>query len=172
MQEQETNDLQPLDRDKKASRGSIVVLNGTNPKTAQSLHEITKEANKNHSTWKVSSFQMELVDPNNFYLGYVENDELIGYIGSMHILDEASINNFGVLPIYKRKGIGTALMEELVHTCREKRIQKIFLEVRLSNQPAYLLYKKIGFEKIGYRKEYYVDPVEDAYLLCLPLHPF
>lgn len=151
------------------NKGNIIILDGSSPKTAEALYWITLKANGGHTTWKISSFQMELVDPNNLYLGYEENGELLGYIGCMLILDEGSINNYGVLPEHKRKGIGSKLMHQLLENCKDKRINKLFLEVRISNEAAISIYKKVGFEQIGYRKNYYVDPVEDAYLCWLPI---
>lgn len=44
----------------------------------------------------------------------------------------------------------------------EMGINTIFLEVRESNQPAIVLYEKMGFEHMGVRKGYYSDPTEDA----------
>lgn len=154
---------------KETNKGTVVILDGTSPKTAETLYWITLKANGGNTTWKTSSFQMELADPNNLYLGYEENGELLGYIGCMLILDEGSINNFGVLPEYKKKGIGSKLMHQLLENCKEKEIKKLFLEVRISNQAAISIYKKVGFKKIGYRTDYYLDPVEDAYLCWLPI---
>lgn len=146
---------------------SLVVLDGTTPDAAEALHQITLEANGGKTTWKVSSFQAELVDPHTLYLGYQDAGQLVGYIGSMLVLDEASINNFAVLPSFKKRGIGTALMRQLLVCCKERDIQTVFLEVRVSNEAAISLYRKFGFEKVAFRKEYYVDPVEDADLFQL-----
>jgi ribosomal-protein-alanine N-acetyltransferase len=43
----------------------------------------------------------------------------------------------------------------------------VSLEVRISNMPARALYKKLGFELIGLRKDYYINPAEDALVLGL-----
>ncbi len=39
------------------------------------------------------------------------------------------------------------------------------LEVRLSNYEAQALYRKLGFEPSGIRKEYYQDDKEDALIM-------
>ena len=41
----------------------------------------------------------------------------------------------------------------------------IFLEVRVSNRDALHLYRKLGYEVLSVRKNYYSDPVEDAYVM-------
>lgn len=58
-----------------------------------------------------------------------------------------------------------AIDEVMQEVCRQKNIVKQFLEVRVSNEPAIALYQKYGFVAIGRRKEYYINPVEDAILM-------
>jgi ribosomal-protein-alanine N-acetyltransferase len=43
------------------------------------------------------------------------------------------------------------------------------LEVRQSNMPAMTLYRKLGFEVMGMRKNYYTKPDEDACVMALVL---
>ena len=143
--------------------GLIVPLSA-NPETAARLYYITKEANGGRTTWKESSFLYELENENNFYLGYEIEGEIVGYIGCMRILDELSINNFAVLPHQRRQGIGLLLLTEMIRMNVAAGVRHFYLEVRVSNESAISLYEKVGFEKISFRKEYYVDPVEDAYV--------
>lgn len=134
---------------------------------AHELHHITILANDGYSSWKVSSFLFELQDEHSVYIGCYEDEKLIGYICCMTVLDEASINNFAVLPQKQGEGIGTALLKGLILLLKEKAMVKLWLEVRVSNSGAYGLYKKMGFEDIYRRKDYYQAPVEDAYILEL-----
>ena len=48
--------------------------------------------------------------------------------------------------------------------------KEIFLEVRESNKPALLFYKKEKFEEIARRKAYYHAPVEDAIVMKREIH--
>ena len=48
---------------------------------------------------------------------------------------------------------------------KETGAESIFLEVRQSNVPALSLYKKLGFEELGIRKNFYEHPVEDAIIM-------
>lgn len=136
---------------------------------AQELHDITLLANDGHTSWKASSFLFELKEEHSVYLGCFEDEKLIGYICCMTVLDEASVNNFAVLPEYQGEGVGTALLREMILLLKGKgkAMAKLWLEVRVSNRGAYGLYKKMGFEDIYRRKDYYQTPVEDAYILEL-----
>ena len=46
----------------------------------------------------------------------------------------------------------------------------VSLEVRMSNQIAIALYKRMGFETMAIRKSYYTRPCEDALVMLKPLN--
>ena len=48
-------------------------------------------------------------------------------------------------------------------------MERIFLEVRVSNTPAIALYEKMRFENLGIRKNFYDHPREDAYIMSCEL---
>jgi len=48
---------------------------------------------------------------------------------------------------------------------KKEGVSYIFLEVRPSNKTAVALYKKLGFQKLGLRKNYYHNPIEDAIIM-------
>ena len=99
----------------------------------------------------------------------MEENKLVGYICCMAVVDEASINNFAVAPDHQAKGIGTKLLQEMIALLKKRGMERLWLEVRVSNDAAYNLYKKIGFTEIFRRKEYYHNPIEDAYIMELAL---
>ena len=43
--------------------------------------------------------------------------------------------------------------------------RQLTLEVRVSNESAQALYAQLGFERVGRRKNYYLNPREDALIL-------
>ena len=89
----------------------------------------------------------------------------MGYAGIWVILDEGHVTNIGVDPDFRRQGIGQGLLEELTVRAMQRGITAMTLEVRLSNYGAQALYKKLGFEARGIRKEYYQDDKEDALIM-------
>ena len=92
-----------------------------------------------------------------------ENDELLGFITYSVNQDFAELNDILVAPKVRRKGVANALMGEFIALLKGQ-TQKIFLEVRASNESAQALYYKWGFSKLSVRKKYYQDG-EDALVL-------
>jgi ribosomal-protein-alanine N-acetyltransferase len=71
------------------------------------------------------------------------------------IIDEAHLLNITVHPRFQGRGLGLALLEHLMRRARELNAGECFLEVRASNQSAYRLYERYGFNEIGRRRDYY-----------------
>jgi len=63
--------------------------------------------------------------------------------------DVAFISEMCVLPDYQRKGLGKALMKNIILECSRKDIKRIVLAVTVSNVGAYKLYEKNGFKKVS-----------------------
>lgn len=55
----------------------------------------------------------------------------------------------------RRRGVGTALMQEALNWARAAGITKVELEVFPHNAPAIALYRKLGFEEEGRRRNLY-----------------
>ena len=72
-----------------------------------------------------------------------------------------------VRPEFRGKGIGKALISELLSLCSKDGITSFTLEVRESNIVAQNLYKSFGFIEEGKRKAYYSDNNEDAIIMWL-----
>ncbi|MEM3556486.1 MAG: ribosomal protein S18-alanine N-acetyltransferase [Conexivisphaerales archaeon] len=121
-------------------------------------------------------FYREIYD--NFPDGFLVvklNDKIVGY--EMNRL-ERGLSNFGfnfvkkghvvsiaVMEDHRNKGLGTALLKESMNKMKEKGCSEIYLEVRVSNEPALKLYKKLGFSIIRTIAYYYSDG-ENAYAMA------
>lgn len=98
--------------------------------------------------------------------GFVaEEGAPIGFITFSVGGEQADVADLFVLPTFRRKGVGNALMEKAERRLKENGVKKIFLEVRQSNAVAVALYGKCGFEAVGIRKKYYADG-GDAIVMC------
>lgn len=92
-------------------------------------------------------------------------DGVVGYAVSWWVLDEAELANIAVREDHRGSGVGSALLDRVLDEMRAREVDRVFLEVRMSNQRAHGLYLKRGFTQIGLRKGYYRNPGEDARIL-------
>ena len=97
--------------------------------------------------------------------------KVAGFAAFQQVLDEADLRNLAVSPQHRRRGVARALIEAACHGLRQIGTKRLFLEVRVSNEAARSLYHALGFVLHRSRKNYYRDPDEDAYVLCLELSP-
>ena len=93
-----------------------------------------------------------------------DESQFIGFLVWQETDFEAEVLHIAVLPSYQGQKIATALFDFLPAD------KEIFLEVRESNRPALLFYKKERFEEIARRKAYYHAPVEDAIVMKREIH--
>jgi ribosomal-protein-alanine N-acetyltransferase len=96
-------------------------------------------------------------------------EEVIAYIIFWQIRDDVQINNVAVHPDCRGLGLGEAMIRYAIAKVRLAGATFMTLEVRPSNTPALTLYRKLGFEIMGTRKNYYTKPDEDAYVMALVL---
>ena len=68
---------------------------------------------------------------------------------------EGHILSIAVDPKYRRKGIGAALVANIIDTVRRMSIKKVTIEVKVNNRPAIEFYKHLGFEESPILKRYY-----------------
>lgn len=94
---------------------------------------------------------------------------IAGYIVARETAGELHINNVAVRSEYRRRGIGAALLGQVLHEARRREANAAFLEVRSANHAAQALYEKWGFRAIARRANYYSEPREDAVVMSLVL---
>ncbi|MCD6323911.1 MAG: ribosomal protein S18-alanine N-acetyltransferase [Desulfurococcales archaeon] len=101
-------------------------------------------------------------------VGYVMTrvERSIGYLSRLLPKKVGHIVSIAVHPDYRRRGLGTKLMSEAERRLKEVYgVKEIYLEVRVSNEPAIKLYEKLGYEKVRRVKYYYLDG-EDAWIMA------
>ncbi|WP_054956594.1 ribosomal protein S18-alanine N-acetyltransferase [Paenibacillus dakarensis] len=120
--------------------------------------------------WTEEAFQNEL-KMNHFarYMVMEYEGRTIGYAGMWTIVDEAHITNIALLSAYRGRKWGELLLGELMRTAAFLGMERITLEVRVSNEVAKRLYTKKGFMPAGIRKGYYSDNGEDALIMWADL---
>ena len=115
--------------------------------------------------WSENSIASELGNRLSCWLVALDDDQVVGYVGSQTVLGETDMMNIAIHPDYRKQGIATALISALIEALKERSSHTLMLEVRSSNEAAKSLYMKMGFEAVGIRKNYYRNPREDALIL-------
>lgn len=136
----------------------------------EGIYEVEKDAFP--IPWPISSFEEELKNILATYLVAKIDNKIVGYIGMWFVMDECHITNVAVHSEYRKKGIASTLINEMLKLCKEHRTTYIMLEVRINNIPAQKLYSKFGFSDDVIRKNYYKNPDgtrEDALLMSKEL---
>ena len=95
----------------------------------------------------------------------------VGHGVISQVLDEAHLLNIAIAVSAQGQGLGLQLLEHLMQRASQRGCVECFLELRASNQSAYRLYERYGFNEIGRRRDYYPAPAghEDALVMVCTL---
>lgn len=128
------------------------------------------------SHWSEDSYY-RLVNDDGFtasFLAEIEDESGRLFIAGFVIFHVAGANcevyNIAVDGRHARTGIGKQLMTTVVNESLKRYASKVLLEVRKSNANAIRFYEWFGFKVLGERKNYYSNPVEDAFVMEKNIH--
>lgn len=79
--------------------------------------------------------------------------------------------NFAVDEQWRRRGIGTQMVDKLVGKLSPGRRIRLTLEVRETNVSAQLFFRGLGFRAVSVLRDFYDDTTEDAYLMQFRYRP-
>lgn len=105
--------------------------------------------------WNKKVLEEELSSSSSKYIVAKSDNEIVGFAGLKIVLDEADIMNIVTRKSYRRQGIGSLLLKNLIILCETSDVKSINLEVNEKNSNAIDLYKKFDFQKINIRNNYY-----------------
>ena len=109
------------------------------------LSGFNREPNENY---------LSIVDDKNYLCFVAEyEDKLVGYINLLVVDSVAEIINVSVLKDFRKKSVGTYLIDFCIKYLIENQFIGIMLEVDENNLPAINLYKKMGFIETDTLKE-------------------
>jgi len=120
--------------------------------------------------WSADTF-VHLLDRPGCELWVLEDPEVgvVGYAVLWCILDQGELANLAVAESHRGQGHGACLLARVVEVAKERGVERLYLEVRVSNTAAAEMYRSFGFTEVGRRKKYYDRPVEDALMLVAKL---
>ena len=127
------------------------------------------------SHWSIDSYYRLLNDDSftSSFVAEIEGEKnhpnIVGFVIFHIAADVSEIYNIAVEAAHARSGIGNELMAAAVQESGRRKAHKVILEVRKSNNPAINFYLKFDFKITGERKNYYSNPIEDAYIMELEI---
>lgn len=130
----------------------------------QHLEILVQDLNEYDDFWNEKILKDEFYNENSEYFVICEDENVCGFAGLWFNIDEAHIMNIAVRKDFRKKGIGSELLNFLIDEAKSKGKMCITLEVRDDNIPAIELYKKFDFEILGRRKKYY-NNANDAIIM-------
>jgi len=107
-------------------------------------------------------------NPLNKILVAYDEDKIVGFVDYMITFNSATISQIAVLPNYRKKGLGSKLLEEMEKSFPKEIddvVETITLEVRESNINAISFYKKNGYENVVIKKHYYKNGENAVYMI-------
>lgn len=90
---------------------------------------------------------------------------VVGYAILWWVLDQGELANLAVAEDFRGMGVGSALLDRVLADAAANGVESLFLEVRMSNERAFELYRSRGFREVAVRRDYYRTPREDARVL-------
>jgi ribosomal protein S18 acetylase RimI-like enzyme len=119
------------------------------------LHKLERECFQ-EDAWPLFDLVSVLSFPDVVRLKAVSDNHMVGFIAGdpRPTQNMAWIATLGVTPLFRKQGIGKALLDECERKLNYSRIR---LCVRPANQDALNLYKRSGYQTIDRWKWYYND---------------
>lgn len=134
-------------------------------KDLKRVHEI--ECSIFSKPWTEADFKDSIQGHDNIYLIVEEQDDIVAYCGLWGVAGEGQINNVAVIKDCRGLGTGHAMLTTMLGLGRKQGLEAFTLEVRISNLSAIALYRKLGFQDAGVRKNFYEEPTDDALIMWL-----
>lgn len=118
------------------------------------------------SAWERATMRAEIASEWGRYVIAVDGEgAALGYAGLRAVGVEGDVQTIAVAESARGRGIGRALLAELLAEAERRGVRELFLEVRADNAAARALYESVGFREIGVRPRYYQPEDVDAVVM-------
>ncbi len=91
-----------------------------------------------------------------------EEGQIAGFLLAEHAGGRAHLITIDVLERYRRRGVGTALLQAIEQKLAARGVRHVELETATDNQAAVAFWHKHGYRTVGVLKRYYSNDL-DAY---------
>ena len=124
------------------------------------------------SKWGEAGYRAVMSDPRVYTCLVAEDTDTLSQPTTIaglgvvaQLIDDCELCNLVVLPEYLSKRVGYSLLQACVEVAQYFKITRMLLEVRQSNHHAIEFYKRNRFRIISERKNYYLNPSENAWVM-------
>ena len=138
----------------------VIELRQLEPRDIDAVHALD-------TRWSIETVHFRIdTDLTAFDIAGFINGQLIALSLAAIVIDEFSLLNIVIAPLYRQQGIGHWLLSNQLNAAKQAGCKNFFLEVRPGNTNAVNLYRKLGFQLEGVRTGYYQNPIEDALIMA------
>lgn len=95
--------------------------------------------------------------PTVHYLVAEDDDRLVGHAVASLVAEVAELQRIAVAEPWRRRGVASALLDEVITLAVSARVDRLLLEVREDNTAALGFYAAHGFVAVDRRPRYYRD---------------
>ncbi|WNY26352.1 N-acetyltransferase [Methanolapillus ohkumae] len=143
------------------------IIRRYHPNDEYSILMLEAEAFGDHNPYEYIQFYEFLHD--GFFVCTIGQD-IVGFVVGYALSEtEGHIFSLAVSKFHRNQGIAELLVDHICTYFLLKGLSKASLEVRISNEPAIHLYKKLGFLPAWVESKYYSDG-EDGYVMMVNLN--
>ena len=117
--------------------------------------------------WGLKELTYEINDNPISNLWVIESSMhgVAGFVDYWITFDSATICQICVNPVFRKRGLGAQLMNEVIKDCKANKVRNITLEVREHNDSAIRLYEKFNFKKVLIKEKYYTNGDNAIYMI-------
>ena len=117
--------------------------------------------------WGLKELTYEINDNPVSNLWVIESSMygVAGFVDYWITFDSATICQICVNPVFRKRGLGAQLMNEVIKDCKANKVRNITLEVREHNDSAIRLYEKFNFKKVLIKEKYYTNGDNAIYMI-------
>lgn len=124
----------------------------------QTLHKIERECFSSEA-FSIEELSFLIENPNSISLKAKINEEIAGFIiGLVYNVGNEKVGHILTLDVakkHRRRGVAIELMKKVEEKFRERNVKECLLEVRIDNEAAKSLYRKLGYQEVACLKDYY-----------------
>ena len=116
--------------------------------------------------WSEGDLNIAMEDLNQWNFVALLGDKPVAFACFLTVMESADLRQIVVAPKQRNKGIGQKLLAHCLLELQMQGVERVLLELRVSNIEAMVLYKKTGFRLLARRPNMYSNPTEDGYLMA------